>query len=509
MYRLELENISKQYPAVKANDRVSLRVKPGEIHAVLGENGAGKSTLMKIIYGAVRPDEGTVRFNGQPVQVASPAAARALGISMVYQHFSLFDTLTVAENVWLGLDRSRSLAEVSRRIDEVAGSYGLEVDAQRPVHSLSVGERQRVEIVRALLTDPQLLILDEPTSVLTPQAVDKLFVTLRQLAGSGCSILYISHKLDEIRALCHHCTVLRGGRVTGEVDPAQETNASLSRLMIGAEPPPLQHRPAAPGELALEVDALSLPSESPFGTALEQVSLQLRCGEIVGIAGVSGNGQQELMAALSGDDTRADATSVRLFGQAVGRAGPRGRRARGLHFVPEERLGRGAVPTLSLAHNTLLTRSEAVGRGGWLRTRAMRAQAAALIERFRVKAGGPQAPARSLSGGNLQKFIVGREIDARPRVLVVSQPTWGVDVGAASQIRAELLTLRDAGCAVLVVSEELEELFELSDRLHVIARGRLSPSVPVAQATVEQIGQWMSGLWEGAAAVAARAGEGA
>ena len=509
MYRLELENISKQYPAVKANDRVSLRVEPGEIHAVLGENGAGKSTLMKIIYGAVRPDEGTVRFNGQPVQVASPAAARALGISMVYQHFSLFDTLTVAENVWLGLDRSRSLAEVSRRIDEVAGSYGLEVDAQRPVHSLSVGERQRVEIVRALLTDPQLLILDEPTSVLTPQAVDKLFVTLRQLAGSGCSILYISHKLDEIRALCHHCTVLRGGRVTGEVDPTQETNASLSRLMIGAEPPPLQHRPATPGELALEVDALSLPSESPFGTALDRVSLQLRCGEIVGIAGVSGNGQQELMAALSGEDTRADVAAVRLFGQAVGRAGPRSRRAHGLHFVPEERLGRGAVPTLSLAHNTLLTRREAVGRGGWLRTRAMRAQAAALIERFRVKAGGPQAPARSLSGGNLQKFIVGREIDARPRVLVVSQPTWGVDVGAASQIRAELLALRDAGCAVLVVSEELEELFELSDRLHVIARGRLSPSVPVAQATVEQIGQWMSGLWEGAAAVAARAGEGA
>jgi simple sugar transport system ATP-binding protein len=505
MYRLELENISKQYPAVKANDRVSLRVKPGEIHAVLGENGAGKSTLMKIIYGAVRPDEGAVRFNGQPVQVASPAAARALGISMVYQHFSLFDTLTVAENVWLGLDRSLSLSEVSRRIVEVAGSYGLEVDAQRPVHSLSVGERQRVEIVRALLTGPQLLILDEPTSVLTPQAVDKLFVTLRQLAASGCSILYISHKLDEIRALCHHCTVLRGGRVTGEVDPAQETNASLSRLMIGAEPPPLQHRPSAPGELALEVSGLTLASDSPFGTALDGVNLQLRCGEIVGIAGVSGNGQQELMAALSGEDVRADPDAVRLFGAPVGRAGPRARRAQGLHFVPEERLGRGAVPTMSLAHNTLLTRSEALGRAGWLRTGAMRTQAAALIERFKVKAGGPQAAARSLSGGNLQKFIVGREIDARPRVLVVSQPTWGVDVGAASQIRAELLALRDAGCAVLVVSEELEELFELSDRLHVIARGRLSPSVPVAQATVEQIGLWMSGLWDAAPSAAAPA----
>jgi simple sugar transport system ATP-binding protein len=505
MLRLELENISKQYPAVKANDRVSLRVQPGEIHAVLGENGAGKSTLMKIIYGAVRPDEGTMRFNGQPVQVASPAAARALGISMVYQHFSLFDTLTAAENVWLGLDRSQSLAEVSRRIGEVAGAYGLDIDPQRPVHSLSVGERQRVEIVRALLTNPQLLILDEPTSVLTPQAVDRLFVTLRQLAAGGCSILYISHKLDESRALCHHCTVLRGGRVTGEVDPTQQTNASLSRLMIGAEPPPLQHRPSAPGELALEVRGLTLASDSPFGTALDGVDLQLRCGEIVGIAGVSGNGQQELMAALSGEDVRADADAVRLFGAPVGRAGPRARRAQGLHFVPEERLGRGAVPTMSLAHNTLLTRSEALGRAGWLRTGAMRTQAAALIERFKVKAGGPQAAARSLSGGNLQKFIVGREIDARPRVLVVSQPTWGVDVGAASQIRAELLALRDAGCAVLVVSEELEELFELSDRLHVIARGRLSPSVPVAQATVEQIGLWMSGLWDAAPSAAAPA----
>ena len=496
MYRLELENISKQYPAVKANDRVSLRVKPGEIHAVLGENGAGKSTLMKIIYGAVRPDEGAMRFNGQLVQVASPAAARALGISMVYQHFSLFDTLTAAENVWLGLDRSQSLAEVSRRIGEVASVYGLDVDPQRPVHTLSVGERQRVEIVRALLTNPQLLILDEPTSVLTPQAVDKLFVTLRQLAAGGCSILYISHKLDEIRALCHHCTVLRGGCVTGEVDPTQETNASLSRLMIGAEPPPLQHRPAAPGEVALEVRGLTLASDTPFGTALDDISLQVRRGEILGIAGVSGNGQQELMAALSGEDVRADADAVRLFGTPVGHAGPRARREQGLHFVPEERLGRGAVPTMSLAHNTLLTRREALGRAGWLRTGAMRAQAAALIERFKVKAGGPQAPARSLSGGNLQKFIVGREIDARPHVLVVSQPTWGVDVGAASQIRAELLALRDAGCAVLVVSEELEELFELSDRLHVIARGRLSPAVPVAQATVEQIGLWMSGLWD-------------
>ena len=496
--RLELRGITKQYPAVRANDGVSLSVAPGQIHAVLGENGAGKSTLMKIIYGAVKPDAGEILWNGQPVQVASPAAARALGISMVYQHFSLFDTLTAAENVWLGLDKAQGLDEVIARIREVSAGYGLEVDPLRPVHTLSVGERQRVEIVRALLTRPQLLILDEPTSVLTPQAVEKLFVTLRQLAAEGCSILYISHKLDEIRSLCHHCTVLRGGKVTGEVDPTRETNAGLSRLMIGAEPPALQRRAATAGAQVLQVRALDLPTDDPFGVALSGLTLDLRAGEVLGIAGVSGNGQQELMAALSGEDPRAPAGAIQLFGQDISRASPRQRRALGLHFVPEERLGRGAVPTLSLAQNTLLTRTEAVGRGGWLDLGATRALAARLIERFQVKAGGPDAAARSLSGGNLQKFIVGREIDAQPKLLIVAQPTWGVDVGAAAQIRGELLRLRDAGCAVLVVSEELDELFELSDRLQVIAQGRLSPPVPVGEATVEMIGEWMSGLWAGA-----------
>jgi simple sugar transport system ATP-binding protein len=500
MLRLELIDISKQYPAVKANDRVNLRVKPGEIHAVLGENGAGKSTMMKMIYGAVRPDEGEIRWNGQAVQIASPAQARQLGISMVYQHFSLFDTLTAAENVWLGLDKSLSLAQVIERINEVAASYGLDVDPLRPVHTLSVGERQRVEIVRALLTKPKLLILDEPTSVLTPQAVDKLFVTLRQLANEGCSILYISHKLDEIRALCHHCTVLRGGQVTGEVDPTQETNASLSRLMIGAEPPQLQHIQAKLGGTVLEVKGLSVPKADPFSTALSDIAFQVRAGEIVGISGVSGNGQQELMAALSGEDLRAPAGSITLFGQDIARDSPRKRRKEGLHFVPEERLGRGAVPTLSLAQNTLLTRTGTVNRSGWIRTGEVKALAEALIRRFNVKAGGPQAAAKSLSGGNLQKFIVGREIDADPKLLIVSQPTWGVDVGAAAQIRGELLALRDKGCALLVVSEELDELFEICDRLVVIAQGRVSPSVDTSKATIEMIGEWMSGLWNKEAA---------
>jgi general nucleoside transport system ATP-binding protein len=495
MLRLELVDISKQYPAVKANDRVRLRVEPGRIHAVLGENGAGKSTLMKIIYGAVRPDEGEILWDGQPVEIRHPQEARALGIAMVFQHFSLFDTLTAAENVWLGLDKSWSLADVTRRIAEVAQAYGLDVDPLRPVHTLSVGERQRVEIVRALLTRPRLLILDEPTSVLTPQAVQALFATLRKLADEGCSILYISHKLDEIRALCHQCTVMRGGRVTGEVDPREETNASLSRLMIGAEPPQLEHRQAVPGAPVLAVHALSLARKGAFGADLADVSFELRAGEILGVAGVSGNGQQELMAALSGEDPRAPPDAIRLFGRPIGGHSPRRRRREGLHFVPEERLGRGAVPPLSLAQNTLLTRTEAVGRFGWIDVGRATALAERLLARYNVKAAGAHAPARSLSGGNLQKFIVGREIDAAPRLLIVSQPTWGVDVGAAAQIRGALLALRDAGCAVLVVSEDLDELFEISDRLVVIARGRLSPPVAAAQATREQVGRWMSGLW--------------
>ncbi len=495
--RLQLTGITKRYPGVVANDGVSLTVQPGEVHAVLGENGAGKSTLMKIIYGAVKPDAGEARFDGQPMHIRNPQEARQLGIAMVFQHFSLFETLSVAENVWLGLDKSLSLAEVTRRIAEVAGAYGLDVDPARPVHTLGVGEMQRVEIIRALLTQPRLLILDEPTSVLTPQAVDKLFVTLRQLAAEGCSILYISHKLHEIRALCTACTVMRGGRVTGTCDPRQESNASLSRLMIGAEPPALAHHDRTPGEVVLNVQRLDLARESPFGVDLVDVSMQVRAGEVVGIAGVSGNGQRELLFALSGEDQRAPPESIVIANHPAGRLPPGRRRALGLHFVPEERLGRGAVPELGLAHNLLLTRREAVGAMGRLRTGQLRDQAVGIIDRFKVKAAGPHAPARSLSGGNLQKFIMGREIDAEPTLLIVSQPTWGVDVGAAAQIRAEILALRDAGCAVLVVSEELDELFELSDRLHVMAKGQLSPSVHRKHATVERIGEWMSGLWHG------------
>ena len=339
--------------------------------------------------------------------------------------------------------------------------------------------------------------------MLTPQAVEKLFVVLKKLSSEGCSILYISHKLHEIRELCTACTVLRGGKVTGVCNPAEESNASLSRLMIGAEPPQLVHRPLNAGAAVLRVQALSLAREDQFGVDLDGISLEVRAGEVVGIAGVSGNGQKELLYALSGEDARARKNSIRMGEQDVGALHPGQRRDLGLHFVPEERLGRGAVPTLSLAQNLLLTRDESISNpgfaGGWIKVRQLQSQAADIIQRFNVKAGGPGSAARSLSGGNLQKFIVGREIDAKPTLLIVSQPTWGVDVGASAQIRGAILALRDAGCAVLVVSEELDELFEVSDRLHVIARGRLSPSVAVADATVEKIGEWMSGLWDAAA----------
>ena len=501
---LHLQGITKYYASVVANEDITLEVMPGQAHAILGENGAGKSTLMKIIYGSVKPDAGQVSFLGREVHMRNPLQARQLGISMVFQHFSLFDTLSVAENVWLGLDKSLSLSQLSERISAKAAQYGLDIDPERPVHTLSVGEMQRVEIIRALLTDPKLLILDEPTSVLTPQAVERLFEVLHQLVAQGCSILYISHKLHEIRALCTACTVLRGGRVTGVCDPRQETEATLSRMMIGSEPKVLAPKPAQTGEVVLNVQRLSLTRTDPFGTDLQDIHLQVRAGEVVGLAGVSGNGQRELLAALSGEDARALPESIELLGQPAGQLDPAHRRNLGLHFVPEERLGRGAVPTLSLAHNLLLTRNESLGPMGLIKSKALLLQARAIIERFGVKATGPQAAARSLSGGNLQKFIVGREISAKPRLLLVSQPTWGVDVGAAAQIRSEILALRDAGCAVLVVSEELDELFEISDRMHVMSQGRVSPSIDRSAATTTLIGAWMSGLWhEGALNVAA------
>jgi general nucleoside transport system ATP-binding protein len=491
--RLVLTGITKRYPSVVANDDISLSVRPGEIHAVLGENGAGKSTLMKIIYGITKPDAGTILWNGQYENITSPSQARRLGIGMVFQHFSLFETLTVWENIALSLDNRTPPARLAARITEVSERYGLPIDPYRLVHSMSVGERQRVEIVRCLLQEPKLLIMDEPTSVLTPQAVLTLFETLRRLASEGCSILYISHKLDEIRALCDSATVLRGGRVSGSATPKNETNESLARMMIGGELAECRLTPRQPEEVRLELDHLSLATSDPFGTTLRDICLTVRGGEIVGIAGVSGNGQKELMAALSGERL-STGSMIKLLGQPVGHLNPAKRREVGLTFVPEERLGRGAVPPMSLAYNALLTGSrKGMVRNGMIHPTPMRSFAKHVIERFKVKCGNEQSAASSLSGGNLQKYIVGRETMLEPKIMIVGQPTWGVDVGAAQLIRQALIDLRDQGVALLVISEELDELFLISDRIAVLAEGCLSPTVRPAETSVGQIGVWMSG----------------
>jgi len=500
--RLELLNMTKRYPSIVACSEVNLVVKPGEIHAVLGENGAGKSTLMKIIYGAVKAESGTIFLDGHEVSIHNPAQARRLGIGMVFQHFSLFETLSVVENIALVLDEPFNLPALAIRVKAVSERYGLPLDPNRMVHSLSVGERQRVEIVRCLLQTPKLLILDEPTSVLTPQAVQKLFETLRQLASEGVSILYISHKLHEIQSLCDGATILRNGKVTGNANPSQETPASLARMMIGRELPVCQ-APLYTGEqrTMLTVERLSLISEDPFGTNLENISLSVNAGEILGIAGISGNGQAELMAALSGETT-VEKHAIHLEGKPVGNLNAGQRRNRGLVFVPEERLGRGAVPPFSLSHNALLTaHRKGMKHWGLVRYSKAREFADKCVARFDVRCGGSGDDARSLSGGNLQKFIVGREIMLKPRVMIVAQPTWGVDVGASAVLRQALLDLSRNGVGIVLISEELEELFEISDRIAVLAQGRLSAAEPRGATSAESVGMKMSGLFDEANAL--------
>ncbi len=493
--RLELIGVTKSYASIVANDDVSLTVAPGAIHAVLGENGAGKSTLMKVIYGLVKADRGQMLWNGRPVDVVSPAEARALGIGMVFQHFSLFPVLTVLENLLLSSPPGTPRAEVVGRTNEIAERHSMRVELDRTVHTLSVGEQQNVEIIRCLLQDPTLLILDEPTSVLTPQAVEELFGMLRSVASNGCSIVYISHKLHEALELCDAVTILRRGKVVANVDPGEENTESLARHMLGDVTASLNRsQQASLDKVRLSVSHLNRDTDDDFGVSLNDICVEVHGAEIHGIAGIAGNGQAELLEALSGEWNGPPTHRIQIDGSDAAHLGPLARRALGLVYIPEERLGHGAVPQLSLSKNALLTtRLMGFTSRGFISFSAVAKFAQYCIEKFDVRSGSPSAEAMSLSGGNLQKFIIGRELSQSPGVIIAAQPTWGLDIGATHEIRQLLLSMRDSGVAIIVVSQDIDELFEICDTISVMSSGTLSPANKVADTTSEQVGLLMSG----------------
>ncbi|WP_439154558.1 ABC transporter ATP-binding protein [Yoonia sp.] len=491
---LRLSGLTKAYPGVVANRDVSFDISRGEIHALLGENGAGKSTLVKTIYGLVKPDSGTMTLEGKPFAPADPHAARGAGVAMVFQHFSLFDAMNVAENIALGMEAPPPPREIAAQVRKVSDQYGLPLDPTRIVGELSAGERQRVEIIRCLLQDPKLLIMDEPTSVLTPQEVTILFETLRRLRAEGTAILYISHKLEEIRALCENATVLRLGEVVGTCDPRATSARDMAELMVGSalQVPQKPDRPA--GDMVLTLKNLSAKAPHRFGTALKDINLEVRRGEVLGIGGVAGNGQDELVAVLSGE-MRTQAGMIMYQGQQIGQMPPNARRHIGLLTAPEERMGHAAAPDMSLTENAVMTAAtrQALAKHGFVHWGRARAFAQDVIKTFDVRTPGPGNAARSLSGGNLQKFVIGREIMQDPDVLVVNQPTWGVDASAAAAIRQALLDLAAKGAAVICISQDLDELMEISDRFAALNEGRLSSPRPAKGLTVEQIGLMLGG----------------
>lgn len=501
---LETRGLTKVFGSLTACDSVDIAIRTGEIHALLGENGAGKSTLVKMLFGSLEPNAGQIYWKGQPVSITSPSVAKKLGIGMVFQHFSLFEALTAAENIALSLDDRTPIGEIAAKARDLSKSYGLPLDPGSLVGDLSVGERQRIEIIRCLLQEPDLIILDEPTSVLTPQEADKLFETLERLRGEGKSILYISHRLEEVKRLCDGATVMRHGKVVGQCDPRKETAASLARMMVGADVKTAHREPISleGAQELLGVCGLSRKPAGPFSMPLKNIWLSVKAGEILGIAGVAGNGQGELFEALSGEALQASADAVRIRGKSVGRLGISARRRLGAAFVPEERLGHGAAPRMKLSDNLLLSRFATdkvafLGLGGVVKTSAVQNAAQRVIKAMDVRKSAPDPEASALSGGNLQKFIIGRELDRQPSVLVVNQPTWGVDAGAAARIRQSLIELARGGSAVLVISQDLDELFEISDSIAVMHNGELSKPLPRAEATYEKIGLLMGGAEPG------------
>ena len=491
---LQIDGISKSFPGVKANDEVSFQINSGEIHALLGENGAGKSTLVKMIYGLMQPDSGSMKLGSENFRPSEPSKARQSGIAMVFQHFSLFDALNVAENIALGMENPPRLKDLSEKIETVSQSYGLPLGPKRLVGQLSAGERQRVEIIRCLLQNPKLLIMDEPTSVLTPNEVKTLFETLLRLKGEGKSILYISHKLEEIREICDYATILRNGKKVGSCIPRDTSAKQIGEMMVGKSFSSPSRKTRVFGEELLKVSNLSIRTKDFFGTSLSDINFSVRVGEIFGIGGVAGNGQDELLSALSGEEKTSPST-IKIFNQPIGKLAPDERRSIGMRAAPEERLGHAAAPAMTLIENTLITShsEDVIDQWGIIKFDNVKEKTRNIVSEFDVRTPTLDNAAASLSGGNLQKFVIGREILQKPRVFVVNQPTWGVDAAAAAFIRQSILNLASNDSAVVVISQDLDELFEICDTFSVLTNGRMSKSHDIRSLSSEDVGLLMGG----------------
>src|SRR5919107_1004675 len=498
---LELRNITKRFGDVLANDQINITVKPGTIHAIVGENGAGKSTAMRIAYGFYTADGGEIIVDGQPRQINSPHDAIALGIGMVHQHFMLVETMTVAENIVLGAEPGSGLAldlkSAGAQIRQLSEEFKLAVNPNEPIEHLSVGQQQRVELLKALYRHARLLILDEPTAVLTPQEVEEFFAILRRMREQGKTVIIITHKLSEVLAISDDVTVMRDGRVVGRVKTAETNAAELARMMVGRDVLLRVEKPdARPGETVLSVRHLTI-TVSGGERGLRDVSFEVRAGEIVGVAGVEGNGQTELIEALAGLVPAAQVGGEVLFRERdITKTNARQRYEMGIAHVPEDRHRRGLLLDFDLAENSILGlhyRKPAVSVSPLLDTAGIRGRAEEIIRDFDVRPANPDLPARALSGGNQQKLIIGREFELKPKLLLVSQPTRGVDIGAIEFIHRKHVALRDEGCAVLLVSAELEEVTALADRLLVIHDGRIVGEVDPRVATPEEIGLLMTG----------------
>ncbi len=501
---VELEGIVKRFPGVVANDGVDLAVRRGEIHALVGENGAGKSTLMKILYGMQPPDEGTMAVNGEPVAYRSPKDAIAAGIGMVHQHFMLADQLTVLENIILGNEPASvgriDFREAKERINTLSSAYGLDVDPNEMVETLGVGERQRVEIIKVLYRGARILILDEPTAVLVPQEIEELFVNLRELKAQGETIIFISHKLDEVLSIADAITVLRAGRTVATVDPKDVTAGQLAELMVGSElPVPETRESTVTDEVELELRDVDLQQDDRF--LLQDISFAVHKGEVLGIAGVEGNGQSELIDVILGLEP-ASRGGVRLGGEDVADLGTRQRREAGIGYIPEDRHRRGMIMSSPLWENAMLGHQTKApfARGPWIDRKGAKQRTAEILETYDVRAPGVDVAGYALSGGNQQKLIVGRELTAGARVLLANHPTRGVDVGAQAAVWDHLRDARGAGLAVLLVSADLEELIGLSDSLLVMLRGRIVARLDPATVTPKELGSYMTGARSGQAA---------